>query len=94
MLFRSVSQSRYSAYLEAVNKGEKKINTSTLYPYDLLHTLWNDNDTRTTDTMWKNIPDYVDNLQGLVVADTSGSMHGRPMVYNVTNSERYNGIVF
>ena len=75
---------RYSAYLEAVNKGEKKINTSTLYPYDLLHTLWYDNDTYTADTMWKNLPDYVDNLQGLVVADTSGSMRGRPMEVSVS----------
>lgn len=82
--FSRNDNARYSAYLEAVNKGEKKINTSTLYPYDLLHTLWNGNDTRTADTMWKNLPDYVDNLQGLVVADTSGSMYGRPMEVSVS----------
>lgn len=82
--FSRNDNARYSAYLEAVNKGEKKINTSTLYPYDLLHTLWNGNDIRTADTMWKNLPDYVDNLQGLVVADTSGSMHGRPMEVSVS----------
>ena len=82
--FARNDNARYSAYLEAVNKGEKKINTSTLYPYDLLHTLWYDNDTRTADTMWKNLPDYVENLQGLVVADTSGSMRGRPMEVSVS----------
>ena len=82
--FARNDNARYSAYLEAVNKGEKKINTSTLYPYDLLHTLWYDNDTRTVDTMWKNLPDYVENLQGLVVADTSGSMCGRPMEVSVS----------
>ena len=82
--FARNDNARYSAYLEAVNKGEKKINTSTLYPYDLLHTLWRNNDTRTADTMWKNLPDYVDNLQGLVVADTSGSMNGRPMEVSVS----------
>ena len=82
--FSRNDNARYLAYLEAVNKDEKKINTSTLYPYDLLHTLWNGNDTRTVDTMWKNLPDYVDNLQGLVVADTSGSMYGRPMEVSVS----------
>lgn len=82
--FARNDNARYSTYLEAVNKGEKKINTSTLYPYDILHTLWYDNDTHTADTMWKNLPDYVDNLQGLVVADTSGSMYGRPMEVSVS----------
>ena len=46
--------------------------------------MWYDNDTRTADTMWKNLPDYVENLQGLVVADTSGSMCGRPMEVSVS----------
>lgn len=72
--FMKKDTERYKAYIESVRKGEVKINTSTLYPYDLIHKLFTYNYDNTIDTMWNNLPDYVDNLCGLVVADTSGSM--------------------
>ena len=72
--FMKKDTERYRAYIESVRKGEVKINTSTLYPYDLIHKLFTYNYDNTIDTMWNNLPDYVDNLCGLVVADTSGSM--------------------
>ena len=53
--FSRNDNARYSAYLEAVNKGEKKINTSTLYPYDLLHTLWNGSCYRDWETDRKSV---------------------------------------
>jgi hypothetical protein len=83
---------RYAAYLEQVSKGEKKINTAVLYPYDLLRIYYTDGyrpdkDTKTDETAeqaWKNLPDYVPDIAGLVVADTSGSMNGLPMLVSIS----------
>ena len=81
---------RYESYLDAVDKGVVKVNTQTLYPYEIVERIKDDRrygfwvadkDTvRAMETMWKNLPDYVgDGGNVLVVADTSGSMMGRPM---------------
>lgn len=75
---------RYSNYLSSVKKGEKKINTSTLYPYELYDICKNSND-NTIDVMWNNLPNYVNNDENaLVMADVSGSMQGRPMSVSVS----------
>ena len=78
---------RYEKYLDAVEKGEEKINAGALYPVDILHNIlqggWTASAThdRTAEAQWKALPDYcADNPHnGIVVADTSGSMSGRPM---------------
>ena len=80
---------RYTDYLNKVNKGETKINASTLYPYEIVSKFiyWNKpskEEAETLNTLWSNLPDYVDNLNGIVVADTSGSMMGRPMDVSVS----------
>ena len=77
--FRKHSEDKFNAYLESVTKGEKKINSSVLYPSDLVRTAYGD--PRTAEAQWKALPDY---LQGkasstLVVCDVSGSMEGQPM---------------
>lgn len=67
----------YSKYLNAVSKGEAKINSAVMYPYDLVKP-YIKNDYRTDDTsielQWKNLPNYVSDGNILVVADVSGSM--------------------
>lgn len=80
---------RYTEYLDKVNKGETKINASTLYPYEIVSkfTYWftpSKEEAETLNTLWNNLPDYVDNLNGIVVADTSGSMMGRPLDVSVS----------
>ena len=80
---------RYMNYLDKVNNGEMKINASTLYPYEIVSKFINWNkpskeEAETLNTLWSNLPDYVDNLNGIVVADTSGSMMGRPMDVSVS----------
>lgn len=86
---------RYSHYLEAVANGNANMNTSTLYPYDVLRKYLNDGMfggsyyscpeiDPTIELMWKNLPDYVPDLCGLVVADTSGSMQGNPMLVSIS----------
>ena len=74
---------RYQAYLDSVNEGKAKINASTLYPYDLVHQVTFENND-TIEALWKNLPDYVEDICGLVVADTSGSMYGRPMEVSIS----------
>ena len=81
--FMKHDEERYKAYLDSVNKGETKINAATLYPYDLVHKAMYEYD-NTVEALWKNLPDYVEDLCGLVVADTSGSMYGRPMEVSIS----------
>ena len=76
---------RYQEYLASVNKGEKKINSSTLYPYDLVEQYMNyRNGGPATEAQWKALPNYVSGENNvLVMADVSGSMCGRPMATSV-----------
>lgn len=79
---------RYQEFISAVNSGEEKINTSTLYPYDIIEKVYHSykiaslEDKQTLCTLWDNLPDYVGNsYNAMVIADTSGSMmcdNGRP----------------
>jgi Domain of unknown function (DUF2828) len=83
--FKKHDAARYNQFISAVEKGEKKINASTLYPYELYEQAQHGNDA-TVEVLWKNLPDY---LQGnkrniLVVADVSESMSGRPMATSVS----------
>ena len=76
---------RYQEYLASVNKGEKKINSSTLYPYDLVEQYMNYGDGGpATEAQWKALPNYVSGENNvLIMADVSGSMRGRPMATSV-----------
>lgn len=86
---------RYSHFLEEVKAGTKTINAGTLYPYEIVEktkaTGWHpsrisDNEAATLDAMWNALPDYFDGNEtnGLVVADVSGSMSGRPMDVSIS----------
>ena len=76
---------RYQEYIASVNKGEKKINSSTLYPYDLVEQYMGYGDGGpATEAQWKALPNYVSGENNvLIMADVSGSMHGRPMATSV-----------
>ena len=65
---------RYEKFLESVEKGEAKINTKTLFPYEIVREAKKENN-KTLDLLWNNLPDYTNgNDRALVVADVSGSM--------------------
>lgn len=79
---------RYVAYLEAVKKGEKKINAATLYPYDLVqgyaaaHLRGYTDVTPITEVddaieaLWKALPNYANSDENAIgVVDVSGSMY-------------------
>ncbi|MFW6281220.1 MAG: DUF2828 family protein [bacterium] len=83
--FREHQPERYSEYMEQVKSGEKKINASTLYPYDIARKILSESiygfassssyDEEAYDALWKALPNYIpEGESGLVVADTSGSM--------------------
>lgn len=84
--FSRNDEKRYVKYLEDVAKGKKKINASTLYPYDIVSKLLEgcgmkrvgEQEVQALDAMWNNLPNYLADQphRGLVVCDTSGSMYG------------------
>ena len=91
--FRRNDENRYAQYLEDVKAGKKEIKASTLYPYDLIRKYstqlsgWGDarvNVDPTVEAQWEALPDYVPEINGLVVNDTSGSMEGLPMAVSVS----------
>jgi hypothetical protein len=90
--FNSHTPDLYSKFLTKVEKGEAKINASTLYPYDIVRQAMNmhGNDLRTIDAQWKALPDFLkDNPHnGLVVADVSGSMDSSGYYGGDTNQVR------
>jgi hypothetical protein len=82
--FRKHSPERFAEYLGDVTKGVKKINSSVLFPSDLVKAVWS-RDAATADVQWKALPDYLKGKASstLVVCDVSGSMEGEPMNVSV-----------
>ena len=77
-------EERYSNYLEALNNNDSsvKINTSTVYPYELVRkVLDGERNTELINAMWDNLPNYIgdDTENSIAVVDTSGSMCGTPL---------------
>ena len=72
--FKRHDGTRYEEFLAAVVRGEEKINSGTLYPYELVAKSLHEKD-QTAEAMWKCLPNYADtDDNALVVADVSGSM--------------------
>ena len=73
---------RYFEFLEAVKKGESKINAGTLYPHDIVHRYTNGNSRvyggvqDDLEEFWKALPNTIEgDDRTLVVRDGSGSMN-------------------
>lgn len=70
---------RYQEFIGAVNKGEKKVNTSTVTTAEVIQNVRNGDDD-SANAIWKSLDNFVpEDLNAIVVADVSGSMWGRPM---------------
>jgi hypothetical protein len=93
--FRRHDGDRYEKFLEQVASGEKKINAGTLYPYEIVEKCGygygygrkTGEDIKSLDALWNALPNYFegnDGVRGLVCADVSGSMYGRPMEVSVS----------
>ena len=90
--FQAHDPEGFEKFMEKVESGEETINSSTLFPYDILMAgnltctnWWNDgcltmDEDKVLESQWKALPNYVTGENNiLVMADTSGSMDGRPM---------------
>ena len=82
---------RYKAFVQKAVSGEETIHSAALYPYDIVEKVmamhWNGiriTEDETLEAQWRQLPDYVEaGTNALVIADTSGSMYGRPMATSV-----------
>lgn len=85
----------FKEYIEKVKSGEEKINAKTLYPYDIMEAAglsenWRNSNfsfskwDEVLEEQWKALPNYVEGENNiLVMADTSGSMSGRPICTSI-----------
>lgn len=80
---------RYQQFIAAVAAGEKKINAAALFPYEIVEKVHRSalSERQALDVMWNSLPNYLEGtegVRGMVVADVSGSMVGRPMDTSVS----------
>lgn len=88
--FRKHDEERFNQFAQKAVTGEEKINSGTLFPYDLLakgidswNWRWNLTGTENdiVQAQWDQLPNYVEpGTNAIVMADTSGSMDGRPIM--------------
>lgn len=83
--FRKHDTTRYDEFIRLALKGKEKINSTTLFPYDIVEKyLYEHCSDDTLEAQWRQLPDYIDSDDNiLVMADVSGSMYGRPMASSV-----------
>lgn len=89
---------RFNSYLKSVSKGETKINSSVLFPYDLVEKYFGDwrtgyncgdcllarREDPVVEAQWKALPNYLTKpVNAVIMADVSGSMRGRPMATSI-----------
>lgn len=75
--FSNHSFKRFDDYMTKVKEGKAKINSSTLYPYDIVESLDRYGDNSVAEAQWKSLPNYFKEGRNIIVmADVSGSMMG------------------
>lgn len=78
--FRRHDSKRFKEFLDDVESGDKKVNSATLYPYDLVNPILmggpvNYEEARALDAQWKALPEFIpEGEHAIVIVDTSGSM--------------------
>ncbi len=83
--FMRHDEMRFKNYINSAVRGEAKINSSTLYPYDIVEKiLYRREDSDVLEAQWRQLPNYIsDEMNAMVIADVSGSMSGRPMATSI-----------
>lgn len=82
---------RFNKYINSVSKGEAKINSSVMFPYDLVREYTShgyscircgdgyiaNSENNVVEAQWKALPNYITKpINAIVMADVSGSMFG------------------
>ena len=88
-VFTTKDSFRFDKYMDELINGTTKINTSTLFPYDIVRNIEfcieGSKEEKLVQLQWNNLPNYVTNDQNfLVMADTSGSMSGTPLTIAIS----------
>jgi hypothetical protein len=89
---------RMKAFIEAVHKGEAKINAGVLHPHQLYQAMNQGQDAKAVEAQWMNLINYMEGSTERIIpmCDVSGSMSGLPMDVSVSLgiyiSERNEGI--
>lgn len=82
--FERHDRERYNRFISKALTGEEKINSATLFPYDIVEKyLYQGVRSDTLEAQWRQLPDYVGDENVLIIADVSGSMYGRPMASSI-----------
>ncbi len=82
---------RYGQFIRKAADGTETIHSATLYPYDIVEKVLQSvrcgrraAEDAALEAQWRQLPDYVEKgTNALVIADTSGSMYGRPLATSV-----------
>lgn len=79
----------FANFLKKVETGEVKINAGALYPYEILRSIMHERDemsAKSLNLQWKAMPNFLEGNEhkGLVIADTSGSMSGMPILVSIS----------
>jgi hypothetical protein len=82
--FKKRDEIRFTQFLQAAVKGEVKINSATLFPYQLYQSYNRGENATAINAQWQNLPDYVREGSFIPVCDVSGSMTGMPMDISVS----------
>ena len=87
--FKRHDEERFTQFAQKAVTGEEKINSATLYPYDIIERVidsWNwrckvsGTEEQILQAQWDALPNYIEEgTNAIVIADTSGSMMGRPI---------------
>ena len=91
--FKKHDEDRFNQFAQKAVTGEAKINSGTLYPYDIIEKYkgrgygnyysgsnLNQTEENILQAQWDALSNYVEEgTNAIVIADTSGSMYGRPM---------------
>lgn len=83
--FEKHDPERFAEFTYKALTGEEKINSSTLYPYDIVEKfLYRGEKSDLLEAQWRQLPNYVEEgINAIVMADVSGSMYGRPMATSI-----------
>lgn len=89
-------EKRYTEFISKVEKGEAKLNASTLAPYELVEPFMQGysmkkltkQEQASINATWDSLPDYGSDENAIAVIDTSGSMYcsGKPVAASVALS--------
>lgn len=83
--FKRNDETRFTQYIDAVTKGDEKINASAIFPHDIYKAWDRGDDARALEAQWGALPNYMEETAEriLPVCDVSGSMWGDPIAISV-----------